>query len=129
MALQKTELEMNRAQIVEIIAIAVIALLVATGGRVLLETLGHNKLLGAIVGAGLVLLATSALRGAWDPSSAESRQNVTKAGAYFVTATLVLWAVLAPAKWVFGSCIAAAEVALVFDLITVAARHRVAGGN
>jgi hypothetical protein len=43
-------------------------------------------------------------------------------------AILALLAVLAPAKWVFGSCIAAAEVALVFDMITIVARGRVARG-
>jgi hypothetical protein len=42
---------------------------------------------------------------------------------------LALWAILAPARWVFGSCIVAAEIAVVFDLITVVARGRVAGGN
>jgi hypothetical protein len=37
--------------------------------------------------------------------------------------------VLVPARWVFGSCIVAAEIALVFDLITLAAPQRAAGGN
>ena len=36
---------------------------------------------------------------------------------------------LLPARWVFGSCIVAAEIALVFDLITLAAPRRAAGGN
>ena len=120
---------MSRGQIVEIVAIACIMLLVATGGRVLLHALGANKIAGIIVGGGAVLVALSTLRSAWDPSSPEARVNVTRGGAYLVAATLTLWAVLAPAKWVFGSCIAAAEVALVFDLITVTARKRVAGGN
>jgi hypothetical protein len=42
---------------------------------------------------------------------------------------LVLAAVLIPARWAFGACIAAAEIAVVFDIITLAARGRTAGGT
>ncbi len=108
---------------------AFIALLVAVGGKQLLFALGENKVLGAIIGAGLVIVAFGSLRRSYDPADPDARMNVTKAGAYFCAAALTLWAIVAPARWVYGSCIVAAEAALVFDIITVAARKRVAGGQ
>ena len=110
-------------------AIAVIALLVAFGGRLLLEALGRDKPVGVLLGVGAVVVAVRALRTAYDPRSPEARAEVTKYGAYLCAALLALAAILAPASWVFGSCIFAAEAALVFDLITVAARKRAAGGK
>ncbi len=120
---------MKRARIVEIAAIAVIAVLVALGGRVVLAMLGQHKPWGWLIAAGLVYLAVNGVRGAYDPTAPEARVNVTKAGAYLVAAALALWAVLLPSRWVYGSCIVAAEAALVFDLITIAAPRRVTGGN
>ncbi len=111
------------------IAMGAIALLIAIGGRQLLVMLGHYKTWGALLAAALVFIAVRELRAAYDPASPDVRVEVTKAGAYFCAAVLALWAVLAPARWVFGSCIVAAEVAVVFDLITLAARSRTAGGN
>ena len=108
---------------------AIIALLIAVGGKLLLVTLGEHRLWGAVIGVGLVVVAARALRSAYDPTAPEGRVDVTRAGAYFCAALLALWAILAPARWVFGSCIVAAEIAVVFDLITVVARGRVAGGN
>lgn len=113
----------------EIVAMAFIAFLIAVGGKRLLFVLSEHRLWGALLAAGLVLAALGSLRRAYDPSSPEARVNVTKAGAYVCAAALALWAVVAPASWVFGSCIVAAEIALVFDIITVAARGRVTGGN
>ena len=108
---------------------AVIAVLVAFGGRLVLVTLGQHKPWGWLIAAGLVYLAVHGVRAAYDPTRAEARVNVTKAGAYLCAAVLALWAVLLPARWVYGSCIVAAEIALVFDLITLAAPRRAAGGN
>jgi len=120
---------MKRARIVEIAALAVIALLVASGGQLVLVTLGLHKPWGWLIGAGLVYLAVGGVRAAYDPQSPQARANVAKAGAYLCAAVLALWAILLPARWVYGSCIAAAEIALVFDLITLAAPRRAAGGN
>ena len=108
---------------------AFIAFLIAVGGKRLLLVLGEHRLWGALLAAGLVLAALGSLRRAHDPSAADVRVNVTRAAAYVCASALALWAVLAPASWVFGACIVAAEVALVFDIVTVAARGRVAGGN
>jgi hypothetical protein len=113
----------------ELIALGAIAVLIAIGGRTLLVSLGSNKIGGALVGVALIALALRDLRAAYDPAALDARVEVTKAGAYLIAAVLVLWAILAPARWVFGSCIVAAEVAVVFDIITLAARSRAVGGN
>jgi hypothetical protein len=119
---------MERARKVEIAAIAVIAVLVALGGRLVLVTLSQHKPWGWLIAAGLVYLAVNGARAAYNPGSPDARVNVTKAGAYLCAAALALWAVLLPARWVYGSCIVAAEAALVFDLITIAAPRRAGGG-
>jgi len=113
----------------EMIAMIVIAVLIAVGGRQLLITLGHYKTWGAVLAAALVFVAVRELRTAYDPSAPDARVEVTKAGAYFVAALLTLIAVLVPQRWAFGSCIVSVEIALVFDIITLAARMRTAGGN
>jgi hypothetical protein len=120
---------MERARIMEIAAIAVIAVLVAAGGNLVLVTLWQHKPWGWLIAAGLVYLAVNGVRAAYEPTAPDARRNVTKAGAYLCAAALALWAVLLPARWVYGSCIVATEVALVFDLITLAAPRRSAGGN
>ncbi len=113
----------------EMIAMVAIAVLIAVGGRQLLVLLGHYKTWGAVLAAALVFVAVRELRGAYDPARPDARVEVTKAGAYFVAALLTLIAVLVPQRWAFGSCIVAAEIAVVFDIITLAARGRAVGGN
>ncbi len=113
----------------EIAAIAVIAVLVAVGGRLVLTTLSQHKPWGWLIAAGAVYVAVRGVRGAYDPFAPDARVNVTKAGAYLCAAVLFLWAVLLPARWVYGSCIVAAEAALVFDLISIAAPRRAGGGT
>jgi hypothetical protein len=54
----------------------------------------------------------------------DARLVITKYVAYLVAAFLVLADVLYPAKWLPGSCIAAAELALVFDMIAIATRKQ-----
>ena len=120
---------MKRARIVEMGALAGIAVFVAFGGHNLLVMLNGLKPWGWLIAAGLVYLAVNGVRASYDPTRPEARGNVTKSGAYLCAAILALWAVLVPARWVFGSCIVAAEIALVFDLITLAAPQRAAGGN
>ena len=109
--------------------LVVIALLVVIGGHRVLVVLNEHKPWGWLIAAGLVYLAVMSVKAAYDPTSPDARANVTKAGAYLCAATLALWAVLLPARWVYGSCIVATEVALVFDLITIIAPRRVPGGH
>ncbi len=120
---------MKRARIVEVAALAVIALLVGVGGPAVLATLGQHKPWGWLIAAGLVYLAVGGVRSAYDPESPQARVEVTKAGTYLCAALLALWAVIMPARWVYGSCIVATEIALVFYLITLVAPRRAAGGN
>jgi hypothetical protein len=120
---------MKRGRIVEVAALVVIALLVGIGGPAVLAMLGQHKPWGWLIAAALVYLAVSGVRTAYDPQSPQARVEVTKAGTYLCAAILALWAVLLPARWVYGSCIVAAEIALVFDLITLVAPRRVTGGN
>ena len=120
---------MKQGRTVEIVMLAIIAMLVAIGGHRVLDALNHYKPWGWLITAGLVYLAATNARSAYDPASPEARANVTKAGAYLCAALLALWAVLAPARWNFGSCIVATEVALVFDLITIVAPRRAPGGH
>jgi hypothetical protein len=91
--------------------------------------LGQHRPFGWMIAAGFVYLAVNGVRSAYDPVRPEARVNVSKAGAYLCAAILALWAVLLPARWVFGSCIVAAEIALVFDLVTLVAPKRATGGN
>lgn len=113
----------------EALAIVAIIILVAAGGKTLLLALGHMKVVGALICAGALIAALSAARRAYDPTDAAARSNVTRFIAYATAATFALWSVLAPAAWNFGVTIAAAEIALVFDLMASFARGRAAGGH
>jgi hypothetical protein len=117
------------SRFVEIASLLVIAILIAVGGKLVLANLATHK---AIAAAAIVIVmagAGFALHRAYQVPNDETRIVITKYVAYLVAAVLALWYVLAPAKWVPGSCIAAAEVALVFDIITIWARRSVAGGT
>ena len=110
------------ARTVEIASLALIALIVAAGGRTLLAVLGHNRVLSAVAIIALIALAIGGLRRMRRQPGDDARLVITKYVAYLAAAGLLLTDVLYPAKWVPGSCIAAAEVALVFDMITIATR-------
>jgi peptidoglycan biosynthesis protein MviN/MurJ (putative lipid II flippase) len=116
-----------KARLVEIAALAVIAIIVAVGGKVVLANLGTHKAFAALTIVALIVGAALALRRTYRAPNDETRIVITKYVAYLVAAILALWDVLAPAKWIPGSCIAAAEVALVFDIITIWARGNAAG--
>jgi len=120
---------MKPGRMVEIAALLVLAVLVALGGNLVLVSLARQKPWGWLIAAGLVYLAVGGVRRAYEPANPAARVNVTRAGAYLCAAALALWAVLVPARWVFGSCIVATEVALVFDVIALVAPNRAAGGR
>jgi hypothetical protein len=105
-----------------------IALVVAVGGKSVLANLATHKAPASAAFVVLIAAAAVALRRTYRVPNAETQVVVTKYVAYLVAAALALWDVLAPARWIPGSCIAAAEVALVFDIITIWARKNVAGG-
>jgi len=66
------------------------------------------------------------MRRAYVPSSPTVRADVTKAVAYCAAAILALVAVVWNTRWAIPACIAAAEVAVMFDVMTVATRPRAA---
>jgi hypothetical protein len=113
----------------EIASLSAIAILLAVGGKLVLANLTTHKAFAALTIALLIVVAGVALRRAYRSPGDEARIVITKYVAYLAAALLALWDVLAPAKWIPGSCIAAAEVALVFDIITIWARRNVAGGT
>jgi hypothetical protein len=126
---KRLDLVGRRGRLGEMIAMGLIAMLVAIGGQGLLHMLGAHKPFGIAIGLGLVVVALGGLRRSYEPGALDGRAQVTKSGAYVCAAVLALIAIVAPARWVFGSCIVATEAALVFDIITVAARARAAGGT
>ena len=114
-------------RMIEIVSLAVIALLVALGGKLVLANLATHRPLASIAIVMLIVGAAVGLRRAYREPGDDTRVIVTKYVAYLVTAVLMLADVLAPAKWIPGSCIAAAEVALVFDMLSIYARLKVSG--
>jgi Zn-dependent membrane protease YugP len=116
------------SRMVEIVSLAAIALIVAVGGKLVLANLAQHKAIAALAIAAVIVGAAVALRRTYRAPNDETRIVITKYVAYLVAAILALWDLLAPAKWIPGSCIAAVEVALMFDIITIWARRNVAGG-
>jgi hypothetical protein len=110
------------SRIAEIAWMVVIAVLVAAGGNIVLGLLAEHR--GFAVGAlgVVVVLAFLALRRAFVANAPTARLDVTKAAAYFVAAVLAFVAIGLHVHWAIGACIAAAEAALVFDIVTIAAR-------
>lgn len=107
---------------VEIAALAVIALLIAAFGRLLLGELASQRVFSAIVIAVLIIASSLQMRRTYRTLTGDARLAITKNACYLVAAILALVDVLAPMKWVPGSVIAAAVVAIVFDIITIATR-------
>jgi len=122
-------MESRTTRFTEIGFMAAIALLVAIGGQVLLHNLQQYKIAAAVVIAALILATLANVRRAFVGDPAQMRLGVTKHLAYLTAGVLALFAVLAPAKWVYGSTIAAMEVALVFDIITIFAARPMTGGG
>lgn len=110
----------------EIAWLAVIAVLAAAGGPLIFHTLAMHRLAGSLVMAAAIALTALAIRRAFTAGPQTDRSEVTKYVAYCCAAVLGLVAVAGKQHWAIGSCIAALEVAIVFDLITVAARPRTA---
>jgi hypothetical protein len=112
----------------EIAWLVVIAVLIAIGAVPVLHFLGANRLLGTLMLVAVILGTIVMIRRAYVPSSPTVRADVTKGVAYCTAAVLALITILWNPHWAIRACITAAEVAILFDIITVAARPRVTGG-
>jgi hypothetical protein len=111
-------------RIAEIAWLAVIALLVALGGFSLLHLLAQHRPLGLGIVAAAIFATVMTIRRTYDPAVPGARREVTKAAAYCCAALLALIPV-ATGKHE-GIAIVAAEVALIFDIVSIAARPRIA---
>ena len=100
----------------------VIAAIVLAGGNIVLGLLAEHRAFAGVALAVVVVLAFLALRRAFVANSPSARADVTKAAAYLVAAILAFVAIGLHVHWAIGACIAAAEAALVFDIVTIAAR-------
>ena len=117
------------SRVAEIAWMTVIAILVALGGNAVLGALDAHRAFGAVLLVVAVVLAFLNLRRAFRANSASARADVSKAAAYFAAALLAFVAIGLHVHWAIGACIAAAEAAIVFDIVTIAARPRVAPGE
>jgi hypothetical protein len=102
----------------------VIALLVALGGNIVLGLLAEHRAFAEVLLLVVVVAAFFGLRRAYVANAATARADVTKAAAYFAAAILAFVAIGLHVHWAIGACIAAVETALVFDIVTIAARAR-----
>jgi hypothetical protein len=110
----------------EIVLLAVIAVLVAAGAVPVLNYLTANRVLGTIALLVVVGASVVAIRRAYVPSSPTVRADVTKGVAYCVAAVMALVTIDWAPHWAIRACITAIEVALIFDIITIATRPRAA---
>jgi uncharacterized membrane protein YhaH (DUF805 family) len=111
-------------RIAEIAWLLVIAVLVAAGGFSLLHLLAQNKLVGLAVVAAAIFATVMTIRRTYDPAAPGARREITKAAAYCCAAVLALIPVATGKHQ--GIAIVAAEVALIFDIVSIAARPRIA---
>ena len=111
-------------RVAEMAWLIVIAILVAVAGNVVLAQLAQHRAFAQVVLLVVAIAAFFGLRRAFVANTATARIDVTKAAAYFVAAILAFVAIGLHVHWAIGACIAAIEAALVFDVITIAARRR-----
>ncbi|HEY0395355.1 MAG TPA: hypothetical protein VGD01_12735 [Candidatus Elarobacter sp.] len=120
---------MKDSRIAEIVWMTVIAILVAAGGNIVLGMLAQHRIFAAALLAVVVAVAFLGLRRAFVANAPTARLDVTKAATYFVAALLAFVAIGLHVHWAIGATIAAAEAALVFDIVTIAARPSTAPGE
>jgi hypothetical protein len=113
----------------EIAWLVVIAILIAIGAAPLLEFLARNRAGAAILTLGAIVATIVMIRRAYVPSSPTVRADVSKACAYCAAAIMAFVTVEWDPHWAIRACISAAEVAIIFDIITVAARPKAAHGE
>ena len=113
----------------EIVWLAVIAVLVAAGTPLVLHVLAQNRALGTALLVLVIAATVVMIRRAYVPASPTVRADVTKAVAYCAAAILALITLDWNPHWAIRACITAAEVAIIFDIITVANRPRTASAR
>lgn len=117
---------MKDTRVAEIAWLTVIAIVVAAGGNVVLAMLAARRGFAAGLLLVVVVLALLNLRRAFLAAAPTARLDVTKAATYLAAAILAFVAIGLHAHWAIGATIAAAEAALVFDIVTIAARPKTA---
>jgi len=120
---------MKDTRIAEIAWLTAIAVLVALGGNVVLASLDVHRAFAAVVLGAAVVAALLAVRRTIAANAPTARRDVTKAATYLVAAILAFVAIVLHVHWAIGASIAAAEAALVFDIVAVAARPRALPGE
>jgi predicted permease len=115
------------SRIAEIAWMVVIAILVAAGGNIVLGLLAKNRAFAVVLLGVVVVLALAMLRRAVVANGPTARIDVTKAATYVAAAVLAFVAIGLHVHWAIGATIAAVEAALVFDIVTIAARKAVPG--
>jgi len=118
------------SRVAEIAWLTVIAILVAAGGNIVLELLARNRLFAVLVLGVAAVAAFLNLRRAFAANRETARVEVSVAATYLAAAILAFVAAGLHVHWAIGATIAAAEAALVFDIVSVAARrpvHRESG--
>lgn len=111
----------------EIAWLLVIAILIAVGTSPVLRFLALNRLAGGLLLAAVIAATLVAIRRAYVPAAPTVRADVTKAVAYCTAAVLGLVTVVWNPHWAIRACITAAEVAVLFDVLTIATRPQAAG--
>lgn len=125
----RTTVPVKDTRFAEIAWLVVIAILIAVGTSPLLDFLARNRLGATIVTLALIGATIAMIRRAYVPTSATVRADVTKACAYCVAAILAFVTVEWNPHWAIRACISAAEVAIIFDITTIAARPKAAPGE
>ena len=105
-------------RIVEVVATLSIIIAIGLWGRLMLAGLERHRGISAVVLALGIFGMIVALRNDYQRPTDQVRLALTRIIAYLTALILVLWAVVVPARWISGSALAMAEVALVFDAFT-----------
>ena len=113
---------MKDSRLVEIALLIVIAVLVALGSVPVLHFLAAHRPLGTLMLVVAIAATVVMIRRAYVPSSPTVRADVTKAVAYCVAAVLALITIDWSPHWAIRAFITAIEIAIIFDIITIAKR-------
>lgn len=113
-------------RVAEIVWLSIIAIIVPVGGNIMLASLDRHRTFAAVLFALVIVAAVLQLRRAMRTDAPSARIEITKAAAYLVPPILGFVAIGLHVHWAIGACIAALEVAVVFDLVTAVARLRTA---